>query len=112
MYKIEEEIRERFGSIPVNTQNLLVISYIKSIARPFKITAITQNGKSIRIQFKDDSMIDAEKVSSILHKYNRKVTFNATSEPYFIYKVSTMDQNKILSELRDIIEILTCHSGH
>ncbi|HZK57293.1 MAG TPA: transcription-repair coupling factor [Clostridia bacterium] len=108
MYKIEEEIKERFGSIPLNTQNLLVISYIKSISRPLKITAITQNGKSIRIRFRDDSMIDAERISSILHKYNRKITFNATAEPYFIYKVSTMDQNKMLLELRDIIETLTC----
>lgn len=106
MYRIEEEIRERFGNIPLNTQNLLLISYIKSIARSLKITAITQNGKSIRIQFKDDSMLDAEKISSILHKYNRKVTFNATAEPYFVYKVSTMDQHKTLLDLRDIAEEL------
>jgi len=106
MYRVEEEIKERFGNIPSNTQNLLLISYIKSIARSLKITAITQNGKSIRIQFKDDSMIDAEKVSSILHKYNRKVTFNATAEPYFVYRISTMDQHRTLTDLRDIAEEL------
>ena len=34
MYRVEEEIKERFGNIPSNTQNLLLISYIKSIAGP------------------------------------------------------------------------------
>ena len=82
---------------------MLLISYIKSVARALKITAITQNGKTIRIQFKDDSMIDAEKIGSVLHKYNRRVTFNATEEPYFIYRVPTMAQHKMLTELRDIV---------
>ena len=106
MYKIEEEIKERFGSIPSNTQNLLLISYIRSVARAFKITSVTQNGKNIRIQFKDDSRINAEKIGNILYKYNREVIFNATAEPYFIYRVNTTDQHKMLEKLRDIIEEL------
>ena len=40
------------------------------------------------------------KESSILHKYNGRVTFNATEEPYFIYNVPAMDQYKMLMELR------------
>lgn len=106
MYKIVEEIRERFGNIPLSTQNLLLISYIKSIARNLKITSIIQNGKNIRIQFKDDSAVNAERISSILHKYNGRVTFNATEEPYFIYNVPAMDQYKMLTDLREIMESL------
>ena len=103
MYKIEEEIKERFGSIPSNTQNLLLISYIKSVARAFKITSVTQNGKNIRIQFKDDSRINAEKIGDILYKYNREVTFNATAEPYFIYRVDTADQHEMLEKLLPLL---------
>ena len=110
MYKIKEEIKERFGDVPLSTQNLLLISYIKSVARKIKITSIIQNGKNIRIQFKDDSMINAKVISSILHKYGGKITFNATEEPYFIYRVSTMDQYKMLMELKDILENFIYHS--
>ncbi len=49
-------------------------------------------------------MLKPEGIGNVLHKYNRKVTFNATAQPYFIYKVLTMDQYKMLTELRDIIE--------
>ena len=104
MYKIEEEIEDRFGDIPLSVRNLLLISYIKAMARHLKVTAITQKDKDIRIQFKDGSMLKPEGIGEVLHKYNRKVTFNATSQPYCVYKVLTMDQYKLLTELRDIIE--------
>jgi len=104
MYKIEEEIEDRFGDIPLSVRNLLLISYIKAMSKGLKVLAITQKDKDIRIQFKDSSMLKPEGIGSVLHKYNRKVTFNATAQPYFIYRVLTMDQYKMLEELKDIIE--------
>jgi len=104
MYKIEEEIEDRFGDIPLSVRNLLLISYIKAMSKGLKVLAITQKDKDIRIQFKDSSMLKPEGIGSVLHKYNRKVTFNATAQPYFIYKVLTMDQYKMLEEIKDIIE--------
>lgn len=104
MHKIEEEIEDRFGDIPLSVRNLLLISYIKAIAKSLKVLAITQKDKDIRIQFKDGTMLKPEGIGNVLHKYNRKVTFNATAQPYFIYKVLTMDQYKMLIELKDIIE--------
>jgi len=106
MYKIEEEIEDRFGDIPLSVRNLLLISYIKAIAKGLKVTAISQKDKDIRVQFKDSSMLKPECIGDVLHKYHRKVAFNATAEPYFIYKVLTMDQYKLLTELKDIIEKL------
>jgi len=104
MYKIEEEIEDRFGDIPLSVRNLLLISYIKAMSKGLKVLAITQKDKDIRIQFKDSSMLKPEGIGSVLHKYNRKVTFNATAQPYFTYKVLTMDQYKMLEEIKDIIE--------
>lgn len=104
MYRVEEEIEDRFGDIPLSARNLLLISYIKSLAKGLKVTAITQKDKEIRIQFKDSSMLKPEGIGNVLHTYHRKISFNATAEPYFIYKVLTMDQYKVLMELRDIIE--------
>ncbi len=104
MYKIEEEIEDRFGDIPLSVRNLLLISYIKALAKKIKIEYIIQKDKDIRIQFKDSSTLKPEAIGSVLHKYNRKVTFNATAQPYFIYKIRTMDQYNMLNELRDVIE--------
>lgn len=104
MYRIEEEIEDRFGDIPLSVRNLLLISYIKAMAKALRVVAITQKDKDVRIQFKDSSMLKPEGIGNVLHKYNRKVTFNATAQPYFIYKVLTMDQYKMLTELKDIIE--------
>lgn len=104
MYKIEEEIEDRFGDIPMSVRNLLLISYIKALAKQLRVTAITQKDKDVRIQFKSGSMLRPEGIGMVLHDYNRKITFNATAQPYFIYKILTMDQYKMLTELKDIIE--------
>lgn len=104
MYKIEEEIEDRFGDIPLSVRNLLLISYIKSLAKKMKIVSIAQKEKEICIQFKDSARLKPEAIGNVLHKYNKKVTFNGASEPYFIYKVRTMDQYNMLRELKDLIE--------
>lgn len=104
MYAVEEEMEDRFGDIPLSARNLLLISYIKAMARQLKIGSISQRDKEIRIQFEDDSQLRPEVIGSLLHKYNRKLTFNGTCQPYFIYRVLIMDQYKMLTELKNILE--------
>lgn len=110
MYKVEEEIEDRFGNIPLSARNLLLISYIKAMAKNLKIESIVQREKHIRIQFKDASSLKPEVIGDLLDKYRRKLTFNAGGQPYFNYKVLTMDQYKMLTELKDILERIVCPS--
>ncbi|SCX78600.1 transcription-repair coupling factor [Alkaliphilus peptidifermentans] len=104
LYSVEEEIEDRFGDIPNSVRNLLLISYIKAMAKNLRITSITQKSKEITISFKDSIMLMPENIGEALHTYNRRLSFHGTKVPYFVYKVIETDQNKILSELKDIIE--------
>ncbi|KAB3531872.1 transcription-repair coupling factor [Alkaliphilus serpentinus] len=104
LYSIEEEIEDRFGDIPASVRNLLSISYIKALAKTLRITSINQKAGEITITFKDGSMLMPENISEALFNYSRTLRFHGSKEPYFVYKITTTDQNKVLSDLRDIIE--------
>ncbi len=104
LYAIEEEIEDRYGDIPSSVRNLLNISYIKAIGQQVKVTNILQRENEIKIAFKDSSMLKPENIGDVLHSFGRRVTFHGTTEPFFIYKVLINDQNKLLAELRLLIE--------
>jgi len=104
LYAIEEEIEDRYGDIPASARNLLYISYIKAIGQQLRVTNITQKENDIKIAFKDSSKLKPENIGDVLHSFGKKVTFHATAEPYFVYKVLINDQNKLLSELKLLIE--------
>lgn len=104
LYAVEEEIEDRFGEIPLSVRNLLLISYIKALAKGLKVQYISQKGKHIRIQFKDGKLLKPEKILEVMEKYRRKLNFHAVDEPYFVYEVQNQDQYKLLMDIKDIIE--------
>jgi len=81
-----------------------MISYIKALARNLKVEYISQKQRHIRIQLKDDEKLKPENILKVLEAYPRQVTINAGQQPYFLYKILTQDQNKMLIELGNLIE--------
>ncbi|MBM7614781.1 transcription-repair coupling factor [Alkaliphilus hydrothermalis] len=104
LFNVEEEVEDRFGNIPASVANLLMISYVKALAKGLMIQSISQKEKEIRITFQNSSRLKPEGIGDVLHTFGRKITFHASNEPYFVYKITTMDQYKILTDLKDIVE--------
>ncbi len=104
LFSVEEEIEDRFGNIPSSVANLLMISYIKALAQNLMVSSVTQKEKEIRIIFKDSSRLKPENIGEVLHSFGRRITFNASNEPYFVYQANTIDQYKMLTDIKDIIE--------
>lgn len=104
LYQVEEEIEDRYGDIPSSVRNLLLISYIKALAKNLRVTAITQRDKEVKISFKDSSKLQIPLIGEVLHTFNRRLSFHGTDEPYFIYRITTSDQYKMLNDLKEMIE--------
>ncbi|AKL93626.1 transcription-repair-coupling factor Mfd [Clostridium aceticum] len=104
LYAIEEEIEDRFGDIPLSVRNLLLISYIKALAKSLKVQYISQKEKNIRIQFKEAKVLRPENVAEVMEGYRWKVTIHGGQQPYITYKIQTQDQYKVLLDLKGLIE--------
>ncbi len=106
IYDITEEIIDRFGNIPVQVDNLLKISYIKSLCKSVHVKTITQTGNTINIELYSPNDLNQDIIGFLIENYNSKIKFDVSREPVIKYKLDSTEQIKILQELEKFFEIL------
>lgn len=103
---MQDELIDRFGDMPKNVLNLLIIALIKALAHKAWITDITENGKDLKIHIYKNAELDTNHIPMMVEKYNQRLKFVPQANPYFLYqpdnKISNMDEYKRI--LLEIIE--------
>lgn len=79
-YEIEDELIDRYGDIPKATQNLLDISYMKSLAKTAGIKEISQNELRVKLEF-SMGQLDAKLVLDLSQRFAKKVWVFAGEKP-------------------------------
>ncbi len=85
-FSIEEEIEDRYGTLPTVVYNLIRISYLKALGMAVRIHLIKEETLSFRFEFGDDRMLKPETIALATQKFGRRILFNLGSQPHFIYK--------------------------
>ena len=68
--KIETDLSLAYGKIPAETQNLIEIAYIKSLARPLDICEIESSPAGIKFVFEPNSpKMSSEQIANAIFKY-------------------------------------------
>lgn len=76
-FDVQDELEDRFGTIPKVVQNLLNIALMKSYANNIGVNKISQCGNNISIRFNEDNKVNIEKFKTLLSS-NNKLSFNGT----------------------------------
>ncbi|MCG8541326.1 MAG: transcription-repair coupling factor [Clostridia bacterium] len=105
-YNIEEEIEDRFGTLPQPVYNLISISYIKVLAQKLKISSISEIKQGFKFEFDTKYKLDPYLLSKIMENFSNRTTINCTNKPYFIYRVKNEkeDSNNKLNEIQSMLE--------
>ncbi|MGB6409069.1 MAG: transcription-repair coupling factor, partial [Planococcus donghaensis] len=92
MRELQDELIDRFGDMPTETDSLLRIARMKVWAREVGVESIKQNGKivSVRLSEKGTSSINGGKVVEESATYGRAVGFSMSGQQL----VMTIDENK------------------
>lgn len=106
IYDITEEIIDRFGNPPKQVDNLLKISYIKSLCKKLHVKGITQSGNTVNIEMNSGNDLNQELIGYLIENYNAKIKFDVSKVPMIKYKLDSSEQMKILEELERFFEIL------
>ena len=99
---VRESIKDRYGRIPNEIENLLEISNIRNIARKKAVLKIAQKGDNVVYHF-DRDYFDMEIINKLIMKYKNRIKFSPSVNPYLTYKLSS---NNILEEVKDFLESL------
>jgi transcription-repair coupling factor (superfamily II helicase) len=102
--EIEDELVDRFGEPPQPVKNLISIAYIKVLAKEAGFSSITQKNDSIIFQVEEKRQIDLKVISRLTAKYRRKLLFNAGNKPYLLYKISGIQNEKLLDNIKIVLQ--------
>lgn len=102
-FSIEEEIEDRYGTLPTVIYNLIRISYLKALGMASKIELIKEESKGFRFEFRDANSLKPETVALVTQKYGRRILFNLGSQPYFQYRFL----KKVMSREQKLVELVT-----
>ncbi len=106
IFDITEEIIDRFGTPPKQVDNLLKISYIKSLCKKLKIKSITQTGNFVIIEVNLINDFSSDFVGYIIDNFKDKIKFDISKEPVIKYRLDSLEQMNILKELESMFEKL------
>lgn len=103
MNELSEELTDRFSKIPLETKNLIYISYIRAMCEKMGIYDVNQMNETVTFRKNE---IDNEFVTNVLkadRKYKGKILFGAGAKPYFSVRTVSVDTSKEIMEFTEKI---------
>lgn len=104
---MQDELIDRFGTMPKSVENLLSVAYLKATAHALDITDIKANRNEIKLVMYEKAGLDGARIPELLAEFKNRLTFKLDKIPYFIYtyqKNDARDEETQLETLRKILE--------
>lgn len=106
------ELIDRYGDVPPQVEKLIKVSYIKTLCQKAKITSISQKDQYVKLEFADPKNVSPELINMLTINYPRRLSFDLSEKPKFVYKLRKTKQQEILIEIEEVIEkISSFHKG-
>lgn len=99
---LEEEIEDRYGTIPEACLNLMEIAFIKAMAQKMGIFNVTETEDYAKLEFDNPNRMEPKLLGEIVHSYGNRIRINAGAKSFIQYKYK--NHNKRINELREVIE--------
>ncbi len=103
-YSIQEEIEDRYSTIPLVLQNLLDISLIRALAHSLYIESISEDQRMILFKFVPDAPLDITKLPDIMAQYPKILKFTSGKLPTLRADLSSFSRKEVLSNIKNILQ--------
>jgi len=107
--EIIDEMTDRFGDIPAPVENLIAVSYVKSLCEKLGTVRVREEKTRFVLEFGERNGLTADLLSRIVAEYGPAVLINAGHKPYIKYTFR-QGRNKI-EELKAFAEKLVSGIG-
>lgn len=104
-YAIIDELTDRFGDIPLSVQNIIDISYIKSLIIENNFDKLEETDDEVRLSYRSLEIFDFEKLKILAKKYKNDIRFDMTNNPTIIIEVGKSYNYRLINLLEMIRKI-------
>ena len=99
---VKEGLKDRFGYLPSEIENLLQVTRIRNLARQKNVVKIAQRGNNIIYHF-DPENFDIEIVTKLIMKFKNRIKFSKGIIPYLTFY---LNDGNCLEEVKNLLEVL------
>lgn len=89
---LKAEMIDRFGLLPIQTQNLFQITTLKLLAEPLGINKLHVNGDKCVLEFSPDPAINMLALITLIQKEPQRYKLNGTEKLHFVVKGETLEE--------------------
>lgn len=103
---MQDELIDRFGTMPVAVENLLEIALLKAKAHEAYISEVSERGSEIRFVMYPKAQVDTDRIDEFMKQYKGNMRMNVTKDPAFILKVKSMNKKERLNCVESVINAI------
>ena len=108
---IEENLVDRYGEMPVESKNLIILTRIRVMAKQLMVTKIKHVGDEIEICFAPAFSVKGEKLLELARGMDRRVSFSGARGLVIKLRTNKLNQKEILDLLENIFLKLAALEG-
>lgn len=107
LYRVQEELEDRFGTIPDPVETLMRIAHIKAMAQSLKIEALTEDAQRVQMLFHASAKVNPLMVVEGMARFEKSLSFNGGARPFFsIRKPKKYARDALLKHIETVLEHL------
>lgn len=100
---IRDELIDRYGDIPEETQNLIDIALIKNMALSLGFSSIKEKDNMVIMSFSERVTIDPRMIGEIIGKWRGRLMFSAGKQPYLSYRMKNDEKRDLLKNVKILL---------
>jgi len=103
---VRDELIDRYGDIPEETENLIDIALIKNMAVVLGFGAVREKDDMVILSYSSPKDIDPKIIMEITRKWNGRLLFSAGKEPYLSYRTKGQEKREVLRNIKILLQDL------
>ena len=103
---IKDELIDRYGDIPTETNYLIEIAYIKNLASNLGFSSVKQKEETVIFNFAEQGGLPLDKIGELMSQWKGKLLFSAGKQPYLSLRTKNMKPGEILENIKILLQAL------
>jgi len=101
---IKDELIDRYGDIPPETNHLIEIAYIKNLASNLGFSSVKQKDEVVMLNFAEQGGLPLEKIGELMSQWKGKLLFSAGKQPYLSLRTKNMKPEDVLVNIKILLQ--------
>jgi transcription-repair coupling factor (superfamily II helicase) len=104
--ELQNELEDRYGSVPPSVSNLFSYALLKSVAERLRVQSIERKGEEVWVRFHAEAPVDAEKLTNFVRRHR-----SASFRPDGVLRFRLNGQGgDLFVQIQNVLQEL--HAGH